>query len=214
MPKNSKGIEVAEVLSDTCMGCQICVAECPVGAIEMVDGTALIDPETCIGCGKCKEVCPVDAIKFEKKRRKKPGKQKVPGRGPTAHRGVAVFIEVGRNGAASISWELIGKARELSAKLETAVIGLLLGHRVEDIAKQAIAYGCDEVHLIENPLLETYLSRTFGKGLSDLCAAVKPEILLIGATALGRDLSGVVATIVETGLTADCTALDIDEETG
>ena len=65
MPKNSKGIEVAEVLSDTCMGCQICVAECPVGAIEMVDGVARIDPEVCIGCGKCKEVCPMKAITGE-----------------------------------------------------------------------------------------------------------------------------------------------------
>ena len=66
MSTNAKGIEVAEIVSDKCIGCQICVAECPVGAIEMSKGAAFINPEICIGCGKCFDVCPVDAVKFEK----------------------------------------------------------------------------------------------------------------------------------------------------
>lgn len=70
MSKNLKGIEVAEIISDKCIGCQICVAECPVGAIEMRNGVAHIDPEICIGCGKCAEVCPVEAVKFEQKQRR------------------------------------------------------------------------------------------------------------------------------------------------
>ncbi len=68
------------------------------------------------------------------------------------------------------------------------------------------------VHIIDDPLLETYLSKPYGKGLSDLCQKVKPEIVLIGATSVGRDLASIVATTIETGLTADCTGLDIDEE--
>ena len=106
----------------------------------------------------------------------------------------------------------MGKARELAGKLGTTVIGFVVGHEVEEVAREAIAYGCDEVHVVDDPLLEAYLSRPYGKAVSDLCAKVKPEILLMGATLVGRDLSGVVATILETGLTADCTGLDVDEE--
>jgi electron transfer flavoprotein alpha subunit len=214
MSKNSKGIEVAEIISDKCIGCQICVAECPVGAIEMSGGTALIDPEVCIGCGKCFEVCPVEAVKFERKRRLETvRKDKAMPQGRFAgYRGVAVFIEVFEGQGATVSWELAGKARELAEKLHTNVTGLLLGHGVEQIAREAIAYGCDDVHVIDDPLLETYRSRPYGKALTALCEKVKPEILLIGATSAGRDLAGIVATNIETGLTADCTGLDIDEE--
>ncbi len=121
-------------------------------------------------------------------------------------------MEVLENRGAGVSWELVGKARELAGKLGTRVLGFVVGHEVEEIGRQALAYGCDEVHVVDDPLLATYLSRPYGKAVSDLCVRVKPEILLMGATLAGRDLSGVVATILETGLTADCTGLDIDEE--
>jgi electron transfer flavoprotein alpha subunit len=214
MARNLKGIEVAEIVSDKCIGCQICVAECPVGAIEMSGGVALIDPEVCIGCGKCFDVCPVDAVKFEKIRRKGTTKKirEAPQGVFTDYRGVAIFIEIFDGQGATVSWELAGKARELAEKLQTKVVGFLVGYETENIASEAIAYGCDEVHSIDDPLLKTYLSKPYGKALADLCRAVRPEILLTGATPMGRDLAGVVATQIETGLTADCTGLDIDEE--
>lgn len=214
MPKNSKGIEVAEIVPDKCIGCQICVAECPVGAIEMSAGVAIIDPEICIGCGKCFDVCPVEAIKFEKKRRAKKitRPEGVADGVLPSYQGVAVFIEGSYGHGATVSWELVGKAKELAEKLKTKVIGFLLGHEVTNIAQEAIAYGCDEVHVIDDPFLKTYLSKSYGKALTDLCKKVKPEICLIGATPVGRDLAGIVATNLETGLTADCTGLDIEEE--
>jgi electron transfer flavoprotein alpha subunit len=217
MSRNKKGIETAEIIPDHCIGCQICAGECPVGAIQMSpEGVAKIDPELCIGCGKCSQVCPVGAVRFERKSRQKVTPEvKGPAKGePLAFQGVAVFIEVLDHLGSQVSWELVGKGKELAEKRKTKVVGFLLGHQVEGIAREAIAYGCDEVHVIDHPRLRKYLSQTYGSALTDLCTQVKPEILLIGATPLGRDLSATVATHLQTGLTADCTALDIDEEKG
>ncbi len=217
MPKNAKGIEVAEILPDKCIACQICIGECPVGAIDLSpEGVASIDPETCIGCGKCADLCPVGAVEFERKKRRKITKKE---RGAAAakgleYQGVGVYIEVENGVAADVSWELMGKARELAEKRETRVMGFLLGREVEEIAREAVRYGCDQVHVMDHPDLAAYRSRPYGKALADLCIKTCPEILLVGATHLGRDLAGVAATRLGTGLTADCTGLDIEEETG
>ena len=217
MAKNTRGIEVAEIIPDKCIACQICIGECPVGAIELSpDGVALINPEVCVGCGKCSESCPVNAVKFEKKKRKKPPKEErsAPADELAGYQGVGVFIETVDGHGAPVSWELVGKARELAQQLDSKVLGLLLGKNVDPVANEAIAYGCDEVHVIDDPQLAHYLSATYGKALSDLCDKIRPAIVLIGATALGRDLAGVVATRLKTGLTADCTGLFIEKETG
>ena len=211
MPKNSRGGNVAEIIPDRCIGCQLCVGECPVEAIHIEADVAKIDPEICIGCGRCFNVCPVDAVIFEKQKKKV-----VPAMGQKQplenYRGVAVFIEVKNGVAAPVSWELIGKARELADKLGVPLQGFVVGTDVHQIAEEAVAYGCDTVHVVENQLLKNYSSRAYGKALVQLCQQVKPEVFLIGATPLGRDLSGVVATQLETGLTADCTGLDIDPQ--
>lgn len=216
MAKNTRGIEVAEIISDKCIACQICMGECPVGAIELSsEGVARVDPETCVGCGKCADSCPVEAVKFEKKKRKKQAKEesKTQEDGLSAYQGVAVFIETVDGKGAQVSWELVGKARLLAESLGVRVMGFLLGSGVQSVAEEAIAYGCDEVHVVNDPLLLKYRSAAYGKALTDLCNQVRPEILLIGATHLGRDLAGVVATRLRTGLTADCTGLFIEQET-
>ncbi len=215
MAKNSKGVEVAEILPDKCIACQICIGECPVGAIELApEGVARVDPELCIGCGKCQESCPVDAVRFETRKKKKlsPEARGMPSTGVPGYEGVAVFIEVLDGEGVHVSWELMGKARELADTLSTKVLGFLLGDGIQHVAREAFAYGCDEVHLIDHPLLARYLSAPFGHALTHLCRRVKPEILLVGATHLGRDLAGIVATHLKTGLTADCTGLAIDDK--
>ncbi|MFP4194585.1 MAG: FAD-binding protein [Desulfosalsimonas sp.] len=214
MARNSKGIEVAEIISEKCIACQICIAECPVGAIELSPaGVAHIDPEVCVGCGKCADVCPVEAVSFDRGKRRKvreTRKTKTPASGGI----VAVYIEIRGSSAATVSWELVGKARDLANKRGARVAGLVLGSKAEELAAQAGAAGCDEVHLLMHESLERYVSNLYGRAMSELVADIRPEILLIGATAQGRDLAGVVATLLETGLTADCTGLDIEEETG
>ncbi len=214
MPKNAKGIEVAEIISDQCIACQICIGECPVGAIELSsDGSAHIDPEVCVGCGKCADVCPVEAVSFDqsKRRKVKPSKEARP---RVSGQTVAVFIEVQDGSGTDVSWELVGKARELADNLEGQVVGLILGSQISNLSDQAGAYGCDQVHLLEHESLSRYVSSLYGQALCQLVQQIQPEIMLIGATILGRDLAGVVATRLETGLTADCTGLDIEEETG
>ena len=218
MPKNSKGIEVAEILPDQCIGCQICVAECPVGAIELnEEGVAEIDPEVCVGCGKCADVCPVGAVSFQKAKAKgKVGaekKEKVE-EAVSGYEGMAVFIELDVDSGSDVAWELVGKARELATARRTKVIGFLLGSDCREVAREAVAWGCDEVHLLEHPELSQYFSASYGEALTQLVERVRPEVLLMGATHQGRDLAGIVATRLNTGLTADCTELDIDEDSG
>jgi electron transfer flavoprotein alpha subunit len=217
MPKNSKGREVAEITSAKCIGCQLCVGECPTNAIDMVDGVARINPEKCVGCGKCFDVCPTSAVLFEKPKKKPAAAGAAPAAAPAEkkegtiadYKGVAVFIEVRDGAAAEVSWELVGKGRELATKLNTQVIGFLLGSKVDAIGREAIAYGCDIVYTMDSPIFQMYFSKMYGNALTQLCLEVKPEIFLIGATPLGRDLSSVIATQLKTGLTADCTGLDI-----
>ena len=217
MAKNTRGIEVAEIIPDKCIACQICIGECPVGAIELSpDGVALINPEVCVGCGKCFESCPVNAVKFEKKKRRKlPEEERgVPGEscrairvwGSSSRRWTATALRYhGSWSARPGSWRSNWTPRSWDC---------CSGTNVDPVADEAIAYGCDEVHVIDDPLLAHYLSATYGKALSDLCDEIRPAIVLIGATALGRDLAGVVATRLKTGLTADCTGLFIEKETG
>ena len=218
MPKNSKGIEVAEIFPDQCIGCQICVAECPVGAIELNDqGVAEIDPEVCVGCGKCAEVCPVGAVSFQKAQAKGkvgPKKREKLAEDVSGYEGMAVYIELDGNSGSDVAWELVGKARELAAARGTKVLGLLLGSGCREVAREAVAWGCDEVHLMEHSGLEQYFSASYGEALTRLVDLVRPEVLLMGATHQGRDLAGIVATRLNTGLTADCTELDIDEDSG
>jgi electron transfer flavoprotein alpha subunit len=214
MPKNSKGKEVAQINVKKCSGCQVCLSQCPVDAIDIADGIARINAEKCVGCGKCVQVCPSDAILFDKPLKKPVPADTAAKKADTIseYKGVAVFIEVRNGAAAEVSWELVGKARELAGKLNTQVLGFLVGINTGDIAKEAIAYGCDMVYTMESAMLQVYVSKVYGAALSQLCNTVKPEIFLIGATPLGRDLSSVVATQLQTGLTADCTGLDIAQD--
>jgi len=123
---------------------------------------------------------------------------------------IFVLIEHHDGRAHPVSWELIGKARELASKLENSEVwGVLLGEGLENVAKEAIHRGADRVLYVKNREFNTYVNYLYKKALVDMVRKYKPEIFLIGATLEGRELAGMVATELETGLTADCTGLDI-----
>ncbi|WP_372527375.1 electron transfer flavoprotein subunit alpha/FixB family protein [Piscinibacter sp.] len=130
-----------------------------------------------------------------------------------AYKGVWVFIEHDRGHVHSVSWELLGAARKLADQLSVPVSGVLLGgpdEALDAFAKEAFSFGADECHIVRDPILKGYRNEPFTKGLTDLVNKYQPEIMLLGATTMGRDLAGSVATTLQTGLTADCTELNID----
>ncbi len=128
------------------------------------------------------------------------------------YRGVWVFIEQNEGVIESVSLELLGAGRDLADKLQVPLAGVLLGSEVKSLASQIIAYGADIVYMIDHPVLKDYRTESYMKGLLKLVETYKPEILLYGATPNGKDLASAVATDLATGLTADCTMLDIDME--
>ncbi len=132
----------------------------------------------------------------------------------SSYKGVWVFIEQIAGEIAPVSWELLGKGRELADDLmSTELTGVLLGHNVRNRVGEVFHYGADKVYLIDDPVLEHYRTPPYAHGLVMLAQKYKPEIILLGATSLGRDLAGAVATSLGTGLTADCTVLEIDPAT-
>jgi electron transfer flavoprotein alpha subunit len=128
------------------------------------------------------------------------------------YKGVFTFAQQVHGELSNVSLELIGKARDLAQDLQTDVSVILLGHEISHLAKELIAYGADHVIVIDDPVLEEYRTEPYTQGVTAVIDSYKPEIVLFGATAIGRDLAPRVAGRVHTGLTADCTSLDIDPE--
>jgi electron transfer flavoprotein alpha subunit len=132
-------------------------------------------------------------------------------------RRIWVLVEQEEGAPHPVSWELLGAAKRLATALdaERAVVeGVLLGHEVHPIAQEAFRYGASRVYLLDDPVLALYRNLPYAAGVSRLVQAYQPEIFLIGATTLGRDLASAIATRVHTGLTADCTELAIDPKQG
>ncbi|HEY3313925.1 MAG TPA: electron transfer flavoprotein subunit alpha/FixB family protein [Bacillota bacterium] len=129
------------------------------------------------------------------------------------YKGIWVYLEHAEKTPAPVSWELIGEARRLAKDLKAEVSAVLLGHDVKAMPEEAFAYGADRVYLVQSPVLRDYRTRPYARVAVELVEKYHPEIFLLGATAQGRDLASTVATKLATGLTADCTSLDIDQET-
>jgi len=198
---------MANLLIDkgTCTGCEACIPSCPFGALSMKEGIAVVD-EKCTFCGACVDVCPVSAIALEKD-------EKAVTIDAGAYQDVWVFIEHEQEKVSSVSYELLGEGRKLADAIGCKLCGFIFGKEVEGFVKEAIAYGAEKVYVTENPLLEPYRTDPFACAAVNLIRKYKPEIVLFGATIQGRDFAGNVATALETGLTADCTGLEIDPET-
>jgi len=190
-----------EITSD-CTGCGRCVKWCPFGAIEVVEGKAQIQVN-CTLCGSCVQACELGAIKMKKE----PLKPK----DLSEYKDVWVFVERKDRGIREVTFELLGKARELAQKLGEKTCAVLLGENVEPFCKELAAYGADKIYLVEHPHLHEYNTDVYTSIIGGLISKYKPSIVLYPATKTGRDLAPRLAALLETGLTADCTGLDIQD---
>jgi electron transfer flavoprotein alpha subunit len=236
-PRKPRGI--AQLIEGKCIACGArCQSACPSDAIEMNEaGAPIVDATKCIGCVKCVKICPSSALEMyftaeEKKilaeiaARKAASSAAVaePGQGAdddeaaalalklAAYRGVWVFVEQSNGEVAKVSWELVGTANELAGKLGVEVCAVIIGDDVAHLCNEAFAYGAHKAYLLDQPLYHFYRTAPYLDAVCAMIAKHKPEIILMGATGLGRDLAGAVATRIGTGLTADCTGLSIDEK--
>lgn len=222
---------VARLIPDKCIACGArCQATCPKDAIEMNDkGEPIINVEKCIGCRRCVKVCPADALEMyytpeEKRilaeiaeREKAKGAKEISVEEAATlaeikeYRGVWVFVEHTEGEPAEVSWELLGAGADLAGKLGVELCSVVIGDKVERLCQESFANGASRVYFIDDPVFHFYRTEPYYRAIYYLVDKYKPEILLIGATGLGRDLAGAVATKLNTGLTADCTGLAIDD---
>ncbi len=192
-----------KIILDKCTGCGKCVSSCPFSLISIEEDKAKI-AVGCTFCGACVEVCPFEAIELEKKVRQVDLSE---------YKGVWIFAEQREGNFMPVTFELLGVGRKLADELGDELSAVVLGFNIKDKVEFLQKYPVNKIYVVDDPLLKTYRTNFYARALFDLVTNYKPQILLMGATTLGRDLAPRVATRLGTGLTADCTAFEIDGET-
>jgi electron transfer flavoprotein alpha subunit len=191
--------------NDRCTACEACVASCPFGALAMAGDHPQAD-DRCNLCGACVEVCPVEALSIPKEA------PRAKAEGTGGYRGVWVFAEQRRGRLAGVALELLGEGRRLADRLAVPLAAVLFGSGIKPLAGTLAEYGADRIYLADHPDLGDFTDDRYADLLTDLILQHRPEVVLCGATALGRSFFPKVAAAVNTGLTADCTGLDIRAE--
>ncbi len=179
-------------------------AVCPFGALEYESGTLRVNA-ACRSCRLCVKNGPAGAITWEDE--KKPILDK------SAWRGVAVFAERRENDVHPVTLELLGKAKELAAVTNEPVYAVLIGSETGTLANELPHYGADRVFVYDDPAFRRFTVSPYAAAFCDFIQKVKPSSILVGATSLGRSLAPKVAARCGTGLTADCTVLDMKPNT-
>jgi electron transfer flavoprotein alpha subunit len=191
------------IIDEKCKGCSKCVKACPFDAITMQERLAVIGA-ACTSCGACLDVCPFDAIEKVEDFKK--------GVDITKYHDVWVFAEQREGALMGVSVELLGEGKKLADEIGCKLCAVLCGENVDGLVDELFAYGAEKVYYANAPELKTYNTDAYTKVIYEAILKYKPEIVLLGATHIGRDLGPCLAVQCGTGLTADCTKLDIDPE--
>jgi len=209
------------VIREKCTGCMLCFKECMFGAITIVDEEhkisdgrtikklAVIDLDKCTFCGACVAACK----KFQAIELKKDEPSVKLDIDPSHYRGVWIYAEQRHGEISPVVYELLSEARRLSDKLGVKLSAILMGDKISDKAQNLIRHGADKVYVYDDPVLAEFQDDPYSELLAKLIVEEKPEIVLMGATNIGRSFASRVAAKIRTGLTADCTALDVDLNT-
>jgi electron transfer flavoprotein alpha subunit len=195
-----------KLFPDKCGGCEECVSSCPYDAVTMRDGRPVFG-DACNLCGACAEACPSGAIE-------RPAATASPAVDKTSYRGIWVFAEIGDGRLARVVLELLGEGRKLADQTGQNLCAALLGNDLGTLPEELVAYGADRVFLAEHSALAVFRDEPYAAVLAAAVNQYRPSILLFGATATGRSLAPRLAARLRTGLTADCTGLDIDRGSG
>jgi electron transfer flavoprotein alpha subunit len=193
-----------EIIQDKCVGCGACLPSCPYGAISLQDNLAVIDDEKCTLCGACVSSCGFEAILLRK--------DEVEKADISDFKGVWVFAEQKKGQVQSVSYELMGEGRKLADTLGVELAAVLIGKDIEQACQELVWRGADKVYALADPSLEDFQDEPYARIMAEMIKEHKPEIVLGGASTIGRALIPKVAIKARTGLTADCTGLAIDEE--
>ncbi|MCP4179810.1 MAG: electron transfer flavoprotein subunit alpha [bacterium] len=177
---------------------------CPFNALENINGKVTVNA-ACKMCSLCVKKGPTDAFEIVETDR--------PYIDKSLWEGIAVFIEHSEGKIHPVSYELIGKAREMAAKINHPVYCLLAGHNVNKYADKILEWGIDELYVYDQKELENFKIEPYKAVFSDFINKTKPSSVLVGATNIGRSLAPRVAATFKTGLTADCTVLDVQPNT-
>jgi electron transfer flavoprotein alpha subunit len=193
-------MEFLKLNASACTLCSRCVDKCPFGALR-IENNGIVVGDTCRMCGLCVRNCPEKAIRFEQ-RSAVVDKEK--------WKDFLIYVEQERGEIHPVALELIGEARKMAQKVGYQVNCVMAGAAgTAENAEKLLAYGVNKVYVYEHPQLEGFRADCYADVVADCIAAVRPSSVLIGATSLGRSLAPRLATRFHTGLTADCTTLDI-----
>ncbi|MDR2666427.1 MAG: electron transfer flavoprotein subunit alpha [Endomicrobium sp.] len=202
------------VLTDKCVGCKMCESECPFGAISVLERLeynrrfelAVIDLNKCSYCGSCIRICKFDAIEL----RKYEVQSEID---KSLYRGVWVYAEQRHGKVSNIVYELLNKGHILAEELGTFLSAVLIGSGIKSKAQELIERGANKVYVCDDPIFVEFQDDPYASILTELIERERPEIILMGATNIGRSFAARVAARIHTGLTADCTSLEVDTVT-